>query len=58
MTRNNGQAVVEYVLLLIVAVMVSATFVRLMASRNPDDPGFLIRVWEGWITTIGQDRIN
>jgi hypothetical protein len=47
--------VVEYVLLLIVAVALAALIVRLMVSRNPDEPGVIINKWYQIIRTVGED---
>lgn len=52
---DSGQIVLEYVLLLIVAVSVATLITSMMVNRNPNSPGFLIRKWSAIITTIGRD---
>lgn len=53
---QKGQIVVEYVLLLIVAVALGATIVSLMVGRsNPENPGFVIQAWQRMIGTVGND---
>lgn len=53
--NQKGQIVVEYVLLLLVAVSVSAILVSNLVSRNPDDPGILVAKWHAILNTIGED---
>ena len=55
-TNQNGQVVVEYVLLLIVAVSLALIMTRLMVRRDPGDPGFVIRAWQQILTEIAQDQ--
>lgn len=47
--------IVEYVLLLVIGVAIAATITRVMVSRNPDTPGFLIVKWTEIIRTVGED---
>ena len=51
----SGQVVVEYVLLLIIAVSIAMLITSLMVSRNPESPGFLIKTWRGMLDTMGSD---
>ena len=51
----RGQVVVEYVLLLIVAVGIAALITSLIASRNPDEPGIIVAKWHEILKTIGSD---
>ncbi len=53
-----GQIVVEYVLMLLVAISIAALMINLIASRSEDDPGFLIKSWNGIITTISNDKTD
>ena len=50
-----GQIVVEYVLMLLVAISIAALMINLIVSRSADDPGFLIKSWNGIIETISKD---
>ena len=52
---QQGQIIVEYVLLLIVAVAVAAILVNVMVSRDQSEPGFLIRKWDQILRFIGDD---
>lgn len=56
--NQKGQIVLEYVLLLIIAVAVATLITGMMVSRNPDAPGFLIQKWAGIINTIGKDTAD
>lgn len=58
--RNNqsGQIIVEYVLLLIVAVGVAALITNTMVSRDREDPGFLIQKWDQILRFIGDDKAD
>ncbi|NUN06236.1 MAG: hypothetical protein HUU57_10795 [Bdellovibrio sp.] len=53
--QNKGQIVVEYVLLLVIAVTISAVLVSQLVSRNADNPGILVSKWHSILTTIGSD---
>lgn len=55
MLNSRGQILVEYVLLLIIAVVVAALIISAMVSRNPDEPGFLVQKWDQIIRFIGND---
>ncbi len=54
-SNQKGQIIVEYVLLLLVVVAIAAGIVRMVASRDPSDPGFLIDAWDRMLNTIGND---
>jgi len=51
----SGQVVVEYVLLLIVAVMMATLIVSTMVKRDPDNAGFLVQKWHDLQAVIGSD---
>lgn len=53
--NQKGQIVVEYVLLLVVAVSISAMLVSNLVSRDPDNPGLLSSKWHSILMTIGDD---
>jgi uncharacterized protein (UPF0333 family) len=53
--NNRAQIAVEYILLVFIAVSISASVVSLMVSRDEDEPGFLIRAWDEIVTTISSD---
>ena len=54
-SQSCGQIIVEYVLLLMIGVAIAALITRVVVSRNPDSPGFLIVKWQQIIQTIGLD---
>ena len=56
--RQSGQIVVEYVLLLIVAIALAALITKGFVSRDPGSPGFLITSWNSLITQIGADHAD
>jgi hypothetical protein len=53
--RQRGQIVVEYVLLLVIGVSLAMIITGTMVSRNPENPGFVVRKWLAIIKTIGED---
>lgn len=54
----HGQIVVEYILLLIVAVTIALLITNTMVSRSPNNTGFLILKWRQIIDLIGQDTAD
>lgn len=53
---QRGQVVVEYVLLLVASVTVAFLITRLMVSRDPDNPGFVIAAWQAIVKEIAADK--
>jgi hypothetical protein len=53
--RWLGQVVVEYVFLLIFAVMIASLAVKGCVKRSEDEPGSVIVYWDGLLKTIGKD---
>jgi hypothetical protein len=53
--HQQGQIVVEYVLLLVLSVSIAILIISSMVSRNPENPGFLISSWAKLLQTIGAD---
>jgi uncharacterized protein (UPF0333 family) len=56
MKSSKGQVVIEYVLLLIVAVIVAILITLFMVSRNPDEPGVVVDKWNKINRAIGDDK--
>ena len=52
---QSGQIVVEYVLLLVIAVSMSALIVRQLGSRDEQNPGVLVQKWHNIQIEIGKD---
>ena len=55
LASEAGQIVVEYVLLLVIAVSLSALIVRQLGSRDEDKPGVLVQKWHNIQVEIGKD---
>jgi hypothetical protein len=53
---TNGQIVVEYVLLLVVAVSLAILITKVVINRSADNPGFVINAWEAMIQQIGAEK--
>jgi len=53
--KAQGQAAVEYILLLTVAVIIAFTIMSLMVSRSEGDEGFMIKAWQSMLETMGND---
>lgn len=54
----SGQIVIEYILLLIIAVGLAMIITAGLVSRNPDSPGLLVSKWYQIINFIGNDQIE
>lgn len=60
-SSEKGQIVVEYVLLLSIAVTIALIIVSQLINRDPDEPensGALIRKWQQMQDTIAKDLQN
>ena len=55
---EGGQIVVEYVLLLVVAIMAATIIARAMISTDTADPGFVLSTWSKVIQAIGADHAD
>jgi hypothetical protein len=55
---DSGQIVVEYVLLLTVAVFIAVFLTRMMVSQKPASAGFIIQAWSQAIIQIGADEAD
>lgn len=53
--QQQGQIIIEYILLLVVIVGLGAFILRAMVSRDEENPGFLIEQWSDVIKQIGED---
>lgn len=56
--NTKGQLIIEYVLLLAIAAVVSGIIVSRLASRDPDAPGAIITGWSKVIQSIGVDPVD
>lgn len=53
---DSGQIVIEYVLLLVIAVSIAALITRTMIAQRPGESGFVITFWQEIINQIGSDK--
>ncbi len=44
--------------MLLVAISIAVLIINLIVSRSEDDPGFLIKAWDGIIRTISDDKTD
>lgn len=56
MGKNHGQIVIEYVLLLVLSVALSALLIQQLTSRDPDKAGVLTAKWKQILVEIGKDN--
>ncbi|MBX2987267.1 MAG: hypothetical protein KF802_05155 [Bdellovibrionaceae bacterium] len=54
-SSQSGQIVIEYILLLVVAVAISAILVRGLASRSESSPGIVVERWKAIQKEIGEE---
>jgi hypothetical protein len=54
--KQAGQIVVEYILLLVVAVSIAILITRTMIGRDDGNEGFVIQAWQSLIEQIGADK--
>lgn len=55
---QKGQIVIEYLLLMVVAVALAALLIKQVASRDPENPGLLVKKWNSILTVIGEDVVD
>lgn len=46
---------VEYILLLVLAVGLAALLTKNLVSRDPEDAGILVTKWDAVLKAVGQD---
>ena len=56
--NNKGQLIIEYVLLLAMAAVISGIIVSKLASRDPAEPGAIITGWSKITQSIGTDPVD
>lgn len=54
--NNHGQIVLEYILLMLVAVASALLITNRLVGRNPDNPGVVIQKWSQLTQIIGADQ--
>ena len=55
-SRQRGQVVVEYVLLLVVGIALAMIILNALAKKDPENPGALIKKWEEIRRQIATDN--
>ena len=55
---QSGQIVVEYILLLTVAVALAALITKTMVGTDKDNPGFVLTAWKSIVGVIGADKAD
>jgi hypothetical protein len=53
--NSQGQVVIEYVLLLVIAVAVAALVTKELVSRDPNNRGIFVQKWMDIQNSIGND---
>lgn len=53
---QEGQIIIEYILILVVAVAVAVLITRTLVNRNQENPGIIIETWQKMLEVIGQDK--
>lgn len=56
--RQGGQIIIEYVLLLAIAVAIALLITRTMIGRQEGNEGFVIQAWQKLIEQIGKDAAD
>ncbi|OQW46845.1 MAG: hypothetical protein A4S09_02750 [Proteobacteria bacterium SG_bin7] len=52
---SQGQIAIEYVLILFVCVIVAVLVSKELVSRDPQDPGHIVKAWVSILQTVGND---
>jgi hypothetical protein len=55
---QSGQVIIEYVLLLVVALGLASIVMKTVVSRDPSSPGFLMKKWQSLLEEVGEDDPN
>lgn len=53
--NNKGQILVEYLLLMVIAIACATLITKQLVSRDANKTGILIKQWDKIIHTIGND---
>ena len=56
--RQRGQVIIEYILLLIVAMGLATIIMKSIVKRDPNEAGFLMERWQAMIDQIAKDDPN
>ncbi len=53
--KNNGQVLVEYLLLMVIAIGISTMLTKKLISRSDSETGIIVDAWDRILTQIGRD---
>ena len=53
--NNHGQVLVEYLLLMVIAVGLATLMTKQLVSRSNTKPGIIINAWNKILVNIGKD---
>lgn len=53
--NQSGQVIIEYLLLLVIAVGMAAILTKQLVSRTPGEEGILVTKWHAMLKVIGDD---
>lgn len=56
LSRNRrGQVLVEYLLLMVIAIGCVTIMTKALVNRSTENPGMIIRAWDGILKSISND---
>ncbi|MCC2678094.1 MAG: hypothetical protein K0R29_670 [Pseudobdellovibrio sp.] len=54
-SKNSGQVLVEYILLMVIAIGLSTLMTKKLISRKTGDTGIITEAWNRILVQIGRD---
>lgn len=55
-SKTSGQVIVEYLLLLVIAVGLALFLTKSLVSRDPNDAGIVVKKWHDIEKALGDDQ--
>ena len=53
--NKKGQVLIEYLLLMVIAIGCVTLLTKALVNREDSSPGMIIKAWDGIIKIIGED---
>ncbi|MGZ3690675.1 MAG: hypothetical protein ACXVAX_04190 [Pseudobdellovibrio sp.] len=53
--KNKGQVIVEYLLLMVIAVALATLLTKQLVNRSTGSPGIIIKAWNDILINIAKD---
>lgn len=53
--NKSGQVLIEYLLLMVIAIGCVTLLTKQLVDRNSSSPGMIIKAWDGILKNIGRD---